>query len=143
MMTLTLITSAILASYIETNVTLREGNIKFDEKTLSDKDIDSIFAIIMNEISKIEKTESSDVNYTKIIIGLLILITIFTLKTKIYRISTCWRRKKQQRRWFKSYNDVNDDAPLENITIQELNYNVIADNRHQRRHRNEKYTQTT
>lgn len=129
-MPLTLITSAILASYIETtNYTLLAGKAvdnDFDENTLSDKDIDNIFAVIMNEISKIEKSESSDVNYTKIIIGLLVLITLFTLKTKIYRVSTCcWCRKKSllQRRL-----TTLDAQPLENITIQELNYNVIADN---------------
>lgn len=139
MMPFTLITSAILASYIETtNYTLLRGGAEdndFDENTLSDKDIDNIFAVIMHEISKIEKSESSDVNYTKIIIGLLILITLFTLKTKIYRVSTCcWRRKKLQQQQQQQQRRLHtlDAQPLENITIQELNYNVIADHHHNR-----------
>ncbi|AXU41616.1 ORF18 [Spodoptera eridania nucleopolyhedrovirus] len=135
MIAFTLITCAIIASYIETNVTLQDKDSRNDddENTLTDKDIDNIFAVIMDEISKIEKTESSDVNYTKIIIGLLILITLFTLKTKIYRISTCWRRKKQRN--LKNGGGA-DEIPLENITIQELNYNVISDphNHHHHHH---------
>lgn len=108
-MTFTLITHAIIASYIEPNVTLHDTN----------QDIDSLFALIMNEINKIEKYESNDISYTKMILGILLLMTLFTLKTKIYRgCECCVRRKKRLK---------SDDVPLENITIQELNYNVTIE----------------
>ncbi|AAZ38184.1 ORF-18 [Agrotis segetum nucleopolyhedrovirus A] len=73
----------------------------------------------MNEISKIEKTENNDISYTKMILGCVVLIALFTLKTKIYRASTCCARRGKRLR--------SDNEPLENITIQELNYNVTIE----------------
>nr|QNH90845.1 maco-A 34 [Mamestra configurata nucleopolyhedrovirus A] len=86
-----------------------------------DEEISDLFVMIMNEIDKIEKNESNDISYTKMILGLLILVALFTLKTKIYRASTCCLSKKE-----KKLKNV-DEIPLDGITIQELNYNVTIE----------------
>nr|ADV91250.1 hypothetical protein [Spodoptera frugiperda multiple nucleopolyhedrovirus]AFH58977.1 hypothetical protein Sf19 [Spodoptera frugiperda multiple nucleopolyhedrovirus]QED40219.1 hypothetical protein [Spodoptera frugiperda multiple nucleopolyhedrovirus]QRN46131.1 Sf19 [Spodoptera frugiperda multiple nucleopolyhedrovirus] len=120
MMPFALLTSALITSYIENNITLLRSNSDDDSSNGGEdklKDIETVFAIIMEEISKIEKTENSDVSYTKIIIGILVLMALFTLKTKIYRMSSCLRKKRLYK--------AREEIPLENITIQELNYNVI------------------
>nr|AIL25106.1 Orf28 [Mamestra brassicae multiple nucleopolyhedrovirus] len=61
-----------------------------------DEEISDLFVMIMNEIDKIEKNESNDISYTKMILGLLILVALFTLKTKIYRASTCCLSKSKK-----------------------------------------------
>ncbi|AAM95016.1 hypothetical protein HaMNV_gp028 [Helicoverpa armigera multiple nucleopolyhedrovirus] len=86
-----------------------------------DEEISDLFVMIMNEIDKIEKNESNDISYTKMILGLLILVALFTLKTKIYRASTCCLSKSK-----KKLKNV-DEIPLDGITIQELNYNVTIE----------------
>ncbi|AAQ11053.1 hypothetical protein [Mamestra configurata nucleopolyhedrovirus A] len=98
-----------------TTITTLQDNGDIDEK------ISDLFVMIMNEIDKIEKNESNDISYTKMILGLLILVALFTLKTKIYRASTCCLSRKK-----KKLKNV-DEIPLDGITIQELNYNVTIE----------------
>nr|WRQ96272.1 maco-A 34 [Mamestra configurata nucleopolyhedrovirus A]WRQ96441.1 maco-A 34 [Mamestra configurata nucleopolyhedrovirus A] len=113
------ITTTIPTLYIDimntTTVTTLQDNGDINEQ------ISDLFVMIMNEIDKIEKNESNDISYTKMILGLLILVALFTLKTKIYRASTCCLSKSK-----KKLKNV-DEIPLDGITIQELNYNVTIE----------------
>ena len=123
MMILPLLTDAIPASYTPLNTTMLTMLKDSDGFDNSKDDISSLFITIMNEIGKIEKIESNDISYTKMIFGVLILIALFTVKTKLYRISTCCLQRKNH----KSHGD--EVIPLENITIQELNYNITYEER--------------
>ncbi|QWO71680.1 hypothetical protein [Orgyia pseudotsugata single capsid nuclopolyhedrovirus] len=76
-------------------------------------DIDAVFAVIMEEINKIQKNEITDYGYTRMIFIILILFFIFSLKAKLYKILTCFKKKTKP-----------DECALETITIRELNYNV-------------------
>lgn len=76
------------------------------------KELDTLFNMIMEEISKIQKNEVTDYGYTRMIFIILILFFIFSIKTKLYKIITCCKRMKPDSK----------DAALEKITIQELNY---------------------
>ncbi|ADD73842.1 ORF133 [Lymantria xylina nucleopolyhedrovirus] len=86
------------------------------------RDIDALFALIMVELQKIQNSEISDFSYTKLILILLILIMLYSLKTKLYKLSMCCNKKKRR-------DDKRQQAPLENITIQEFNYNVTETSR--------------
>ncbi|UOQ18894.1 hypothetical protein [Olene mendosa nucleopolyhedrovirus] len=86
------------------------------------RDIDALFALIMVELQKIQNSEISDFSYTKLILILLILIMLYSLKTKLYKLSMCCNKKKHR-------DDKCQQAPLENITIQEFNYNVTETSR--------------
>ncbi|AIE47864.1 orf29-like protein [Peridroma alphabaculovirus] len=113
-MLLTLINTGIPAPYSALN-----ASFEHQDGSDEDDDINGLFDMIMHEISKIERTEDSDVNYTKMIFGLLVLVALLTFRSKIYRASTCCRRRHRHGR--------SDIAPLDTITIQELNYNVVIE----------------
>ncbi len=81
--------------------------------TINNNDIDALFSMIMNEISNIQKHEVSDNSYTRMIFILLIMLLLFSFKTKLYKIMTCFKKKR-----------TSEDCALEKITIKELNYNV-------------------
>lgn len=93
----------------------------------TEEEITNLFVMIMNEIGKIEKNENNDINYTKMILGLLVLVALFTIKTKIYRASTCCLARKKKK--LKNF----DEIPLDGITIQELNYNVTIEQQQQQK----------
>ncbi|AUV65278.1 hypothetical protein [Alphabaculovirus myunipunctae] len=117
MTTITLSDGAIPASYtafISTSTT--RANFLLDKQDAGggDGDIDGLFDMIMNEIGKIEKNESYDISYTKIILGLLVLLALFTIRTKMYR-GCC-------RRWQRHYRRSRSTS-LQGITIH---YNVTA-----------------
>ncbi|AAQ88178.1 hypothetical protein [Ectropis obliqua nucleopolyhedrovirus] len=82
----------------------------------SNDDIDELLNIIMAEMAKIQKTEVSDTGYTKMIFIILILLLIISLKTKIYKLLTCMKKKPQHSK--------DDDVMLDKITIGEFNYNI-------------------
>lgn len=92
----------------------------------TEEEITNLFVMIMNEIGKIEKNENNDINFTKMILGLLVLVALFTIKTKIYRASTCCLSRKKKK--LKNF----DEIPLDGITIQELNYNVTIEQQEQK-----------
>jgi hypothetical protein len=81
--------------------------------TDNSNDIDALFNMIMNEISNIQKHEVSDNSYTRMIFILLIMLLLFSFKTKLYKMMTCFKKKP-----------MSEDCALEKITIKELNYNV-------------------
>nr|AMO27620.1 hypothetical protein [Lymantria dispar multiple nucleopolyhedrovirus]QCQ67692.1 hypothetical protein [Lymantria dispar multiple nucleopolyhedrovirus] len=85
------------------------------------RDIDALFALIMVELQKIHSSELSDFSYTKLILILLILIMLYSLKTKLYKLSMCCNKKRDDAK--------RQQTPLENITIQEFNYNVTEASR--------------
>ncbi|AKC91633.1 hypothetical protein [Lambdina fiscellaria nucleopolyhedrovirus] len=92
-----------------------------NDKNDVDENIDNLFAMILEEMNKIKKNEDTDYSYTKIIMIILCLLLIFSLKTKMYRLSQCFKKKHTN-------NSNKDNALLEKITIQEFNYNVNAAN---------------
>lgn len=59
-------------------------------------DVDKILQIIMNEVTKIEKNEETDYGYTKMIFFALIMIGVLLIKTKLYKISACFKKKKKK-----------------------------------------------
>ncbi|QAT90302.1 hypothetical protein KM622_gp016 [Spodoptera exempta nucleopolyhedrovirus] len=106
----------------DSNLTLQnvldEPSPATTENNLKYEDLNKIFTLIIKEIDNLAKNENNDFGMTKIILGLLVFIALFTLKTKIYRLSTCLRRKKQRN----EDGDTCSEA-LEKITIKEINYN--------------------
>ncbi|AHH82714.1 ORF-125 [Buzura suppressaria nucleopolyhedrovirus] len=91
---------------------LNATTINSDDKDDNTEELDSLFNIVMGEISKIQKNETTDNGYIRMIFIILILFFIFSIKTKIYKIFTCCKRLKP----------TPNDTALEKITIQELNY---------------------
>ncbi|ACO53579.1 unknown [Euproctis pseudoconspersa nucleopolyhedrovirus] len=81
----------------------------------AEDDVAVLFNLIMQQVGKIQKNEISDFGYTKLIFALLILSFIFSIKSQIYKLLTCAKRKKKLK---------SDDCALETITIKEFNYNV-------------------
>ncbi|AAY84070.1 ORF-139 peptide [Chrysodeixis chalcites nucleopolyhedrovirus] len=59
-------------------------------------DIDRVFDLILDEITKIEENEADDFNYTRLIFFILLLIIIILIKTRLYRYLLCCKncRKK-------------------------------------------------
>ncbi|ABY65857.1 hypothetical protein [Orgyia leucostigma nucleopolyhedrovirus] len=93
-----------------TSVNANSGNDNDDKAT---NDIDTLFTVIMEEINKIQKNEITDYGYTRMIFIVLILFFIFSIKAKLYKILTCFKKKVKH-----------EEGALETITIRELNYNV-------------------
>ncbi|AIU41359.1 orf120 [Sucra jujuba nucleopolyhedrovirus] len=81
------------------------------------RDIDHLFNMIMVEVTKIQKNESNDYSYTRIIFILLIVFFIITLKIKLYKYMNCNRKRAATPAL------AEEKVPLEKITIKELNYN--------------------
>lgn len=90
------------------------SSIATNVKKTSVDDVDKLLQLIMNEVTKIEKNEETDYGYTKMIFIALIMMGILLIKTKIYKISTCFKKRKKT-----------ENETLEKITIQEFNYNII------------------
>lgn len=84
--------------------------------TTTNHDIDKLLEVIMDQVSKIEKNELADNGYTRIILIFLILIFVLLIKTKIYKLSTCFNKRK-------SPVEAHPVA-LDKITIQEYTYNI-------------------
>ncbi|AXU41582.1 ORF136 [Alphabaculovirus altermyunipunctae] len=82
----------------------------------SDAVIDDLLDDLINEVNKLENEEVDVRNYTKLTLFALLLIAFIFIKIKCARLID-WLNKKKKRQ-------------NENITIQELNYNVI-DHEHQ------------
>ncbi|QHB21794.1 orf135 [Artaxa digramma nucleopolyhedrovirus] len=78
-------------------------------------DIEVLFKLIMEQVSKIQNNEITDYGYTRMIFVILIIFFIFSIKSKIYRLLSCVKKKKKS---------LAGECALENITIRELNYNV-------------------
>ncbi|AYN44974.1 se14 [Alphabaculovirus alterspexiguae] len=95
-----------------TDTIQNKNNLNYEE------DLNKIFSLIIRELAK---NENNDFGMTtKIILGILVFMAFFTLKTKIYRLSTCLRRKKQRKI---NTEEDNSSEALEKITIKEINYN--------------------
>ncbi|AAR28915.1 ORF151 [Leucania separata nucleopolyhedrovirus] len=78
----------------------------------SDVVIDDLLDELINEVSKLENEEVDVRNYTKLTLFALLLIAVIFIKIKCARLIEWLNRNKKNRN-------------NENITIQELNYNII------------------
>lgn len=78
--------------------------------------INALLDEIINEVTKLEDEEAHAHNYTKLTLFVLLLLLVIFIKLKFARLSG----------WFKSRRKPTTD----NITIQELNYNVVDSNEH-------------
>ncbi|QEI03632.1 hypothetical protein [Rachiplusia nu nucleopolyhedrovirus] len=59
-------------------------------------DIDKVIDLILDEVTKIEESELTDYNYTRLIFFILLLIIIILVKSRLYKalFNCCCRRKK-------------------------------------------------
>ncbi|AGR56886.1 HESP124 [Hemileuca sp. nucleopolyhedrovirus] len=107
--------SDIINSTVESILQIKQDSDNGDDNDndIFDDEIYELFKIISSELSKIEENENADDGYMRLIFIIVILILIVSIKAKIYKMLTCFKRKKP----------VHDSA-LEKITIRELNYNI-------------------
>nr|AOL57135.1 hypothetical protein [Chrysodeixis includens nucleopolyhedrovirus]AOL57276.1 hypothetical protein [Chrysodeixis includens nucleopolyhedrovirus]QGW49264.1 hypothetical protein [Chrysodeixis includens nucleopolyhedrovirus]QGW49404.1 hypothetical protein [Chrysodeixis includens nucleopolyhedrovirus]QGW49544.1 hypothetical protein [Chrysodeixis includens nucleopolyhedrovirus] len=59
-------------------------------------DIDRVFDLILDEITKIEESEADDFNYTRLIFFILLLIIIILIKTRLYRHLLCCKSRRKK-----------------------------------------------
>nr|QBI90354.1 hypothetical protein [Trichoplusia ni single nucleopolyhedrovirus] len=59
-------------------------------------DIDRVFDLILDEITKIEENEADDFNYTRLIFFILLLIIIILIKTRLYRYLLCCKNRRKK-----------------------------------------------
>lgn len=110
-------TSATTGDYNDDTDNSDDSNEKLHK--LKTSDIDKLISVFINEMTEIQKHQADDeFSYTRVILILLVVITLFSLKTKLYRFSRCCGKKPSK-----------SETPLilESIRIQELNYNINKD----------------
>jgi hypothetical protein len=56
------------------------------------ENVDKILQIVIDEVNKIENNEETDCAYTKMIFLILIMTGLLIIKTKLYKIITCFKK---------------------------------------------------
>lgn len=90
-------------------------------------DIDKVIDLILDEVTKIEESELTDYNYTRLIFFILLLIIIILVKSRLYKalFNCCCRPKKHDNRVKKNSssseafpsNDVEPSQPVLLLSI--------------------------
>ncbi len=85
-------------------------------------DIDKVIDLILDEVTKIEESELTDYNYTRLIFFILLLIIIILVKSRLYRslFNCCCRRKKREHHADiddENQDDINIPEPVQLLSI--------------------------